>query len=221
MRLLSLLRPLPRRLLPGPVRLGGLVPATVSAPRWTRSSPSRTSLPTSPGLDGAFEQAVFRTRRRPRTTRRARSRAAPTARLAAAFSQVVIHSADGAPLFAQVALHPARIPASSSCTGSTRTAMPRSIRWAALLYASGYDVIAADQRDFSTSRTTRKVGYPDWLQTFGWKESEDVLAAGRYLSAAAGRRRRSASSASAKARRTRCSRSRSTRHAGHGSSRPG
>ncbi len=33
---------------------------------------------------------------------------------------------------------------------------------------------------------TRAFGYPTWQQTFGWKESEDVLAAGRYLAAQPG-----------------------------------
>jgi dienelactone hydrolase len=54
------------------------------------------------------------------------------------------------------------------------------IRWAALLYARGYNVLAADQRDFFFE-SQAGYGYPNWLQTFGWKESEDVLAAGRYL----------------------------------------
>jgi dienelactone hydrolase len=49
-----------------------------------------------------------------------------------------------------------------------------------MLYANGYDVLAADQRDFKAEYDAG-YGYPDWLQTFGWKESEDVLVAGRYL----------------------------------------
>jgi pimeloyl-ACP methyl ester carboxylesterase len=59
------------------------------------------------------------------------------------------------------------------------------IRWAAMLYANGYDVLAADQRDFSFEHDAG-FGYPAWQQTFGWKESEDVLAAGRYLAAQRG-----------------------------------
>ena len=54
------------------------------------------------------------------------------------------------------------------------------IRWAAMLYANGYDVLAADQRDFK-AESDAGLGYPTWLQTFGWKESTDVLAAGRFL----------------------------------------
>ena len=59
------------------------------------------------------------------------------------------------------------------------------IRWAALLYARGYDVLAADQRDFFFE-SQAGYGYPNWLQTFGWKESQDVLAAGTYLAAQPG-----------------------------------
>src|SRR4029450_13562427 len=59
------------------------------------------------------------------------------------------------------------------------------IRWAAMLYANGYDVLAADQRDFSFEHYPG-FGYPAWQQTFGWKESEDVLAASRYLAAQRG-----------------------------------
>ena len=43
-------------------------------------------------------------------------------------------------------------------------------------------MLAADQRDFSFEYSAG-YGYPAWLQTFGWKESQDVLAAGQYLHA--------------------------------------
>ncbi|HET8556105.1 MAG TPA: hypothetical protein VFL58_02210, partial [Gaiellaceae bacterium] len=59
------------------------------------------------------------------------------------------------------------------------------VRWAAMAYANGYDVLAADQRDFAFE-SQAGYGYPNWLQTFGWKESEDVLAAGGYLAAQPG-----------------------------------
>jgi hypothetical protein len=49
------------------------------------------------------------------------------------------------------------------------------IRWAALLAADGYNVAAFDQRDFSDDTDTT---HP---QTFGWKEAQDVLTAGRWL----------------------------------------
>jgi dienelactone hydrolase len=54
-----------------------------------------------------------------------------------------------------------------------------------MLYATGYDVLAADQRDFSFAYSAG-LGYPAWEQTFGWKESEDVFAAGRYLASRGG-----------------------------------
>jgi hypothetical protein len=54
-----------------------------------------------------------------------------------------------------------------------------------MLYANGYNVLAADQRDFNFE-WAEGAGYPQWLQTFGWKEAEDVLAAGRYLAAQPG-----------------------------------
>jgi len=59
------------------------------------------------------------------------------------------------------------------------------IRWAAMLYANGYDVLAADRRDFS-AEDMAGYGYPTSQQALGWKESEDVLAAGRYLAAKRG-----------------------------------
>ena len=59
------------------------------------------------------------------------------------------------------------------------------VRWAAMLYANGTTFLAADQRDFSFENDA-KLGYPAWQQTFGWKESEDVVAAGRYLAAQRG-----------------------------------
>ena len=59
------------------------------------------------------------------------------------------------------------------------------IRWAAMLYANGYDVVAADQRDFK-AESDAGLGQPAWRQTFGWKESQDVLSAGRWLAAQKG-----------------------------------
>jgi dienelactone hydrolase len=46
-------------------------------------------------------------------------------------------------------------------------------------------VLAADQRDFNFEHAAG-YGYPTWQQTFGWKESEDVVAAGRFLAAQRG-----------------------------------
>jgi dienelactone hydrolase len=98
----------------------------------------------------------------------------------AAFSQVLFHSGDGAPLFGMLALHPGHHPGIVVVHGFNTHGYASVIRWAALLYARGYDVLAADQRDFSFE-SQANYGYPNWLQTFGWKESQDVLAAGQYL----------------------------------------
>jgi hypothetical protein len=46
-------------------------------------------------------------------------------------------------------------------------------------------VLAADQRDFSAEYQAG-YGYPAYPQTFGWKESQDVLAAGRFLASQPG-----------------------------------
>ena len=59
------------------------------------------------------------------------------------------------------------------------------IRWAAMLHKNGYNVLAADQRDFSFEYPAG-YGHPRFPQTFGWKEAEDVVAAGRYLKAQPG-----------------------------------
>jgi predicted alpha/beta-fold hydrolase len=99
----------------------------------------------------------------------------------AAFRLVLIASGDGAPLFARVALHPgAKRPGVVVVHGFNTNGKESVIRWAALLHASGYNVIAADQRSFAAEHDAG-YGPPSWVQTFGWKESEDVLAAGRYL----------------------------------------
>jgi len=103
----------------------------------------------------------------------------------AAFSQVLFHSGDGAPLFGMLALHPGHHPGVVVVHGFNTHGYASVIRWAALLYARGYNVLAADQRDFYFE-SQAGYGNPNWLQTFGWKESEDVLAAGQYLKAQPG-----------------------------------
>ena len=99
----------------------------------------------------------------------------------AAFHEIVIESADGAPLIGEVALQPGRHPGVLVVHGFNTHGIASVVRWAAMLATNGYDVAAFDQRDFSFEFSAG-YGSPDWLQTFGWKESEDVLAAGRYLS---------------------------------------
>ena len=96
------------------------------------------------------------------------------------FAQVLFTSGDGAPLFGMLALHPGQHPGVVVVHGFNTHGYASVIRWAAMLYARGYDVLAADQRDFFFE-SQAGYGYPSWLQTFGWKESEDVYAAGRYL----------------------------------------
>ncbi len=103
----------------------------------------------------------------------------------AAFQQVLFFSADGAPLFGELAVHDAPAPGIVVVHGFNTHGNLSVIRWAAMLYASGYDVLAADQRDFSAEYGAGD-GYPRWQQTFGWKESQDVLAAGRFLAAQPG-----------------------------------
>ena len=98
----------------------------------------------------------------------------------AAFRQVLFTSGDGAPLFGELALHPGPAPAVVVAHGFNTHGNLSVIRWAAMLFANGYDVLAADQRDFS-AEDMAGYGYPAWQQTFGWKESQDILAAGRYL----------------------------------------
>ena len=103
-----------------------------------------------------------------------------------AFQLVLISSGDGAPLFARIAVHPfSERPGVVVVHGFNTNGKESVIRWAAMLYANGYDVIAADQRSFAAEHDAG-YGPPAWVQTFGWKESEDVLAAGRYLAAQSG-----------------------------------
>lgn len=101
------------------------------------------------------------------------------------FHQVVIHSADGATLLGELALLPGAHPGVVVVHGFNTHGYQSVIRWAAMLAANGYDVLAADQRDYSFEYSAG-YGYPNDPQTFGWKESQDVLAAGQYLSAQTG-----------------------------------
>jgi dienelactone hydrolase len=101
------------------------------------------------------------------------------------FRPVQLASADGAPLLGMLSLRPGSHPGVVVVHGFNTHGYASVVRWAALLAARGYDVLAADQRDFNFEYTAG-LGWPSWLQTFGWKESEDVLAAGRYLAAQPG-----------------------------------
>jgi predicted alpha/beta-fold hydrolase len=101
------------------------------------------------------------------------------------FRSVQFTSGDGAPLLGQLALHAVDAPGIVVVHGFNTHGYASVIRWAAMLYANGYDVLAADQRDFSFEYAAG-FGYPKWQQTFGWKESDDVVAAGGYLAAQRG-----------------------------------
>jgi len=101
------------------------------------------------------------------------------------FKPVQFSSGDGAPLLGQLALHSGDAPGIVVVHGFNTHGYASVIRWAAMLYANGYDVLAADQRDFSFENDAH-FGYPAWQQTFGWKESQDVVAAGKYLAAQRG-----------------------------------
>jgi hypothetical protein len=46
-----------------------------------------------------------------------------------------------------------------------------------MIYKNGYNVLAADQRDYDFEYSAG-YGYPNFPQTFGWKEVQDVVAAG-------------------------------------------
>jgi len=96
------------------------------------------------------------------------------------FKPVTLHAPDGATLLGELAMHPGRRPAVLVVHGFNTNGKESVIRWAALLAHDGYDVLAADQRDFAAEYHDGNVDsrYP---QTFGWKEAQDVLAAGRYL----------------------------------------
>lgn len=101
------------------------------------------------------------------------------------FHQVLFHSADGAPLLGELALQPGSHPGIVVVHGFNTHGYQSVIRWAAMLAANGYNVLAADQRDFFFEYQAG-YGYPNNLQTFGWKESQDVLAGGQYLAAQPG-----------------------------------
>ena len=102
----------------------------------------------------------------------------------ASFRQVRFQSADGATLLGEMALQPGTRPGIVVVHGFNTHGIASVIRWAAMLAANGYNVIAADQRDFWYEQQAGvDAGYP---QTFGWKESQDVLAAGRYLASQPG-----------------------------------
>src|SRR3954447_7797894 len=100
----------------------------------------------------------------------------------ASFRDVVVKSGDGTLLTAKLALRPGVHPGVVVVHGFNTNAKESVVRWAAMLARNGFNVLAADQRDFK-AESGAGYGYPGPRQTFGWKEAEDVLAAGRFLAA--------------------------------------
>ena len=103
----------------------------------------------------------------------------------ASFRDVVVRSTDGTLLTGKLALRPGTHPGVVVVHGFNTNGKESVVRWAAMLARNGFDVLAADQRDFK-AESDAGYGYPGPRQTFGWKESEDVLAAGRFLAAQPG-----------------------------------
>ncbi|HZU77211.1 MAG TPA: hypothetical protein VFA70_10635 [Dehalococcoidia bacterium] len=98
-----------------------------------------------------------------------------------AFKPVTITSTNGAKLQGMVDIQPGARPAVLVVHGFNTHGYDSVIRWAAMLAANGYDVAAFDQRDYYFEYQAKE-GYPAQLQTFGWKEAQDVLTAGTWLS---------------------------------------
>lgn len=97
-----------------------------------------------------------------------------------AFKQVVLTSDDGARLVGMMALQPGTHPGVVVVHGFNTHGIASVVRWAAMLHTNGYNVLASDQRDFAFEYQAG-YGYPNFPQTLGWKEAEDVVAAGRFL----------------------------------------
>jgi len=167
-----------------------LVPAA-SADRVSQAVSQILAQPYQPdyapvGLDAAFDTAVPNTAPAEDYTSGSIPGSPDYPAWPTAFRQVLFASGDGAPLFGMLALHPGSHPGVAVVHGFNTHGYASVIRWAALLYARGYDVIAADQRDFFFESQAGDGGPTNFPQSFGWKESEDVLAAGRYLGAQPG-----------------------------------
>ena len=123
--------------------------------------------------------------------------------------------ADPAPLrrrravLRDVALHAGNHPGVVVVHGFNTHGYDSVVRWAAMLYANGYDVIAADQRDFAFEyNDAASTATPNGSRPSAGRSRRTSSRPASYLKSrpgvALGRGRR----ASARARRTRCSRSR-------------
>ena len=103
-----------------------------------------------------------------------------------AFQLVSFTSLDGAPLKGHLARQPGNHPGIVVVHGFNSNGRDSAVRWAAMLAQSGYNVLAFDLRGFPPEyRAGGSQPLPN-PQTLGWKEAEDVLAAGRFLKAQAG-----------------------------------
>ena len=91
------------------------------------------------------------------------------------FTPLTIPTPDGAHLTGWAHITSGSHPAVLVVHGFNTHGVWSVIRWAAMLAANGYDVAAFDQRDFSNDTDFT---HP---QSFGWKEAQDVLTAGRWL----------------------------------------
>src|SRR3954469_8979300 len=137
------------------------------------------------GFDAAFDTPVANTAPAEDYTSGSIPGAPDHADWPAAFRDVVVKSGDGTLLTGKLALHPGTHPGVVVVHGFNTNGKESVVRWAALLARNGFNVLAADQRDFKAENDAG-YGYPGPRQTFGWKEAEDVLAAGRYLTAQPG-----------------------------------
>src|SRR4051812_18653091 len=137
------------------------------------------------GFDAAFDTPVANTAPAEDYTSGSIPGAPDHADWPAAFRDVVVKSGDGTLLTGKLALHPGTHPGVVVVHGFNTNGKESVVRWAALLTRNGFNVLAADQRDFKAENDAG-YGYPGPRQTFGWKEAEDVLAAGRYLTAQPG-----------------------------------
>lgn len=93
-----------------------------------------------------------------------------------AFHDVVIHSADGTPFYAEVAVHSHPAPAVVLDDPFDSNGKNSLERWAIALYGEGFQVVAPDWRDLGQSTALSHAP-----QTFGWKETQDLIAAVRYI----------------------------------------
>jgi len=80
-----------------------------------------------------------------------------------AFQPVSFQAADGATLLGEMALQPGNLPAVLVVHGFNTHGMTSVIRWAAMLAANGYDVLAADPTSGTSSRGSgRRRRSPLW-----------------------------------------------------------